>query len=68
MMPERVAGDGSKSVAGHVVSAGIVNDGADRINTDLGIPGTRGGAVLYNPLGKDGIMPNVDFARTHIDF
>jgi hypothetical protein len=68
MMPERVAGDGSKSLLGHILSAGATNDGVDKMSADLGIPGTRWGAVIYNPIGKDGIMPNVDFARTHIDF
>lgn len=68
MMPERVAGDGVKTVLWHVLSAGATNDGVDKLNRDLGIPGTRGGAVVYNPLGKDGIIPNIDFARTHIDF
>lgn len=68
MMPERVATDGKKSLIMHGIGGGITNDIVDVGNTDLGIPGTRGWAVVYNPLGKDGIMPNVDFARTNIDF
>jgi hypothetical protein len=67
-MPDRMMGDGSKSVIAHIVFGGATNDGVDALDRDLGIPGTRGGAVFHNPLGRDGIMPNVDFARTHIDF
>ena len=35
MMPERVAGDGTKSVAAHVVFGGAANDLVDQANTDL---------------------------------
>jgi hypothetical protein len=68
MMPERMSGDSSKSKVGHILSWWIVNDVTDITKTDIGIPGTRGWAVLYNPFGKDGILPNIDFAGTHITF
>lgn len=67
-MPERVAWDGTKSVVWHIILWGASNDIADRAGRDIGIPGTRGWATLYNPFGKDGIMSNVDFAETHITF
>ncbi len=68
MMPDRVSWDGSKSVLGHIAFWGVVNDFSDATGTDIWVPGTRGGATLYNPFWKDGIMPNVDFAGTHITF
>jgi hypothetical protein len=67
-LPERVSGDSSKWLASHIITGGVIHDLADTIDTDLGVPWTRGGTVLYNPFGKDGIIPNIDFAGTHITF
>ena len=40
----------------------------EAIDTDLRIPGGRGGWRLYNPFGKDIVAPDIAFAQTHIDF
>jgi len=35
MMPERMAGDGTKSVTAHIVFGGATNDVVDKADTDL---------------------------------
>lgn len=66
--PNRYAWDGKKSWAAHAVTMGTTNDMVDRFGWNFGIPGTRWGARIANPFGKDVILPELMFNKTDISF
>lgn len=67
-VPNRYSWDGKKSWAAHAVTMGTINDAVDRFGINFGIPGTRWGARIAKPFGKDIILPELMFNKTDISF
>lgn len=67
-VPNRYSWDGKKSQIAHGATLGVTNDLVDLLGVNFGIPGTRWGARISNPFGKDVILPELMFNKTDVSF